>query len=113
MEPEEKLWQQVIFRALCDALGFTNLSRVSKERDAVVQEAREWFYKCDEDIELCARFAGLDGERVKKAGIMLIEARQSGDHSQIPAFWRDAFKRNRMPSFTAYADEIDKALKRG
>lgn len=113
MEPEQKLWQQVIFRTLCDALGFTNLPKASPERETVIKEARAWFYECDDDIDECARLAGLDGDRVKKSGIQLIEARQSGDHSQILPFWREAFRRNRMPSFTAYADEIDLALKRG
>lgn len=112
MEPEQKLWQQVIFRALCDALGFTNLPKASAEREEVISEARVWFYECHEDVELAARFAGLDPERVKKSGIDLIEARQSGDHSNVPAFWRDAFQKGRMPSFTAYAEQIDNALKR-
>lgn len=112
MEPEVNLWQQVIFRALCDALGFTNLPKSSPERSVAVAKAREWFYSDDEDLHRIAEWAGFDGGRVRAAGIRLIEARQSGDHSQVPEFWRQAFRKGRMPSFTAYSEEIDKALKR-
>lgn len=110
MDAHQRLWQQVLFRTLCDALGFTNTPKHTKEHTDAVAEARHWFYDCPDDIELVAQFSGLDPERVRKAGIQLIEAQQSGDHSRVPEFWRDAFRRNRMPSFTAYRDQIDKLI---
>jgi hypothetical protein len=112
MEPEQKLWQQVVFRALCDALGFTNLSRNSPDRPRIVDEARLWFFDLAGDLNEVCRLAGLDAEKVRRSGVDLIEAQQSGDHSRVPAFWREAFLRNRMPSFTAYSEQIDKALSR-
>lgn len=112
--PESDLFQQVLFRTLCDALGFTGESN-EKRHTAVVREAREWFYdaKNAEDLEEVCTYAGYDPRRVRTAAQNLIEARQSGDHSKIPDFWREAFKRGRMPSFSAYAEAIDKKINRG
>lgn len=110
---QRKLFKFVILRAICDALGFTNENKSTQTHRDAVDGAREWFYENSEDFQMICENAGFDNERVKKGVIHLIEARQSGDHSSIPDYWRKAFVSNRMPSFTAYAEEIDKQLKRG
>lgn len=113
MSPESKLFEAVLFRALCDALGFTGESD-KRLHAIIVQDAREWFYDrayADTLEDVCDN-AGYNFQRVRESACRLIEARQSGDHSHIPEFWRVAFRRNRMPSFSAFAEAIDKQLKR-
>jgi len=112
-DAEEKLYRAVILRAICDALGFTNVSKAKDEHSRAMKEAREWFYEANLDFRRICEWAGFEYTRVKEGSIKLIEARQSGDHSEIPEYWREAFRTNRMPSFTAYSDAIDKQLKRG
>lgn len=107
------MYEQVLLRMLCDALGFTGESD-KKVHGRLVQEAREWFYDGEnlEDVELVCTFAGFNHERVRQSAQRLIAARQSGDHSQVPEYWRVAFARNRMPSFSAFAGAIDSQLQR-
>lgn len=111
--PDEKLYRAVILRAICDALGFTNVSKKKDEHSRAVTEAREWFYDNGPDFRRMCEWADFEATRVRVGVIKLIEARQSGDHSDIPEYWREAFRTNRMPSFTAFAEAIDKQLKRG
>lgn len=110
--PESDLFEQVLFRALCDALGFTGESD-PKVKGRIMREAREWFYDRNqyEDFEEVCTLAGYPAPRVRRNCQKLIEAKQSGDHTDIPDFWRDTFKRGRMPSFSAYSEAIDKQLK--
>lgn len=112
--PESDLFQQVLFRTLCDALGFTGES-APKRHAKIVAEARSWFYDAAEydDLDEVCTYAGYDTRRVRTAAQSLIEAKQSGDHSRVPDFWRDAFVKGRMPSFSAYAKVIDSAINRG
>jgi hypothetical protein len=112
-DPDEKLFRAVILRAICDALGFTNVSKKKEEHKRAVQEAREWFYENGPDFRKICEWADFDHDKVRTGVVKLIEARQSGDHSEIPDYWREAFRTNRMPSFTAFAEAIDNQLKRG
>lgn len=108
-EPETQLFRRVVYRALYDALGFTSISHKSEHHDEAVSEAREWFLDsthADDFEEVCSA-AQLDARKVRQSSIKLIKARQSGDYSQIPSFWRDCFFRNRAPSFGALEKDID------
>lgn len=112
-DPDEKLFRAVILRAICDALGFTNVSKKKEEHVRAVREAREWFYDNGPDFRRICEWSDFDHVKVRAGVLKLIEARQSGDHSEIPDYWREAFRTNRMPSFTAFAEAIDNQLKRG
>jgi hypothetical protein len=98
---------------LCDALGFVGAGMKPKEREKTISEARLWFYdenKTEEFEETCES-AGYNPEQVRTAAHRLITAKQSGDHSRIPEYWRQAFRDGRMPSITAYnASAKDVAL---
>ena len=102
-----ELFRSVIYRALYDALGFTGLNKASEDHKEVVSEARVWFFDDLEDLEICCELANLDFRKVHTSSVKLIEARQSGDFSKIPDFWRDCFRRNRAPSFGALQKTID------
>ena len=105
---ESEIFKQVLIRALWDSLGFTGESKPSLHA-RLVREAREWFYNAEntESFEQVCLYAGYDARKVRRSAQNLIEARQSGDHTKIPDFWREAFRKGRMPSFSAYASEID------
>lgn len=108
-EPGTQLYRAVIYRALYDALGFTGVSRKSDEHLEAVEDARKWFYDTDTDkegLEFACNMAQLDYRLVKASSIKLIEAKQSGDYSKIPNFWRDCFARNRAPSFGALQKDV-------
>lgn len=113
MEPEVKLWRSVILRAICDAVGFTNENKSKDAHGEAVQDARRWFYDAGEDFQDICDYADFDHRRVRSGVTRLIQARQSGDHTHLPSFWRKAFEHNRMPSFTRFSEEIDALLKRG
>jgi len=107
-EPETQLFRSVVYRALYDALGFTSVSRNSDAHLEIVTEARNWFLNPDTtDFDFVCDMAQLDRRKIKQSSIKLIEARQSGNYSRIPAFWRDCFKRNRAPSFGALEKDLD------
>lgn len=121
---EAKLCEALLFRALCDALGFTGLPAFVKlknktvianeEHREAVLDAVEFFYQ-DEDYILeqyVCPILDLDYGRTKAFAIRLIEARNTGDHSQVPELWRRAFRTGRMPSFTAYRSDIEDLLRR-
>lgn len=89
---------------LCDALGFVGAGMKPKDKEAHVTSARLWFIdpKQRDEFESTCEDAGYNHEQVKAAAIKLIIAKQSGDHSNVPDYWRQAFKDGRMPSITAY-----------
>ena len=104
---ESRLYRSVIFRALYDALGFTGLPKNSDDHSEAVDEARLFFFDQTGDFALACEIAVLDTRAVRENAQRLITARQSGDYSSIPAFWRGCFKRNRAPSYGAIAKELD------
>lgn len=103
-EPENRLWQAKVFRMLCDALGFVGAGMKPKDRHKCITDARLWFYdrKHREEFEATCDAAGYNSEQVRAAAHKLITAKQSGDHSNLPEYWRQAFRDGRMPSITAY-----------
>lgn len=103
----------MVLRSLWDALGFTGLSRSKKEHHDTVSDAREWFHEGNDDFEEVCEMAGLDSRKIRSAALRLIAAKQSGDHSNVPDFWREAFRRGRMPSYTAFESEIETLLQSG
>lgn len=100
--PEQQLFIAVLFRAVCDSLGFTNEAKASPKHPKAVEEARQWFYDRCDDFELICEGAGFDPEFVSAGAIKLIVARQTGDHTGVPPYWREVFLNNRMPSFSSY-----------
>jgi hypothetical protein len=102
--PEAQLWKAKVFRMLCDALGFVGAGMKAKDKHKCVTEARLWFYdkKYKEEFEATCEAAAYEPEQVRAAARKLIMAKQSGDHSNVPDYWRKAFKDGRMPSLTAY-----------
>lgn len=103
-EPENRLWQAKVFRMLCDALGFVGAGMKPKDRAKCISDARLWFYdkKFAEEFDATCESAGYNPEQVRAAARRLITAKQSGDHSNVPEYWRQAFRDGRMPSITAY-----------
>lgn len=89
---------------LCDALGFVGAGMKPKDRAKCITDARLWFYdkKFKEEFEGTCESAGYNPEQVRAAARKLITAKQSGDHSNVPDYWRQAFRDGRMPSITAY-----------
>jgi len=104
---ESQLFRSVVFRALYDALGFTGLPKNLDDHREAVDEARLFFFDATEDFDFVCEVASLDARAVRENAQMLIAARQSGDYSNIPSFWRGCFKRNRAPSYGAIAKELD------
>lgn len=104
---ESRLYRSVVFRALYDALGFTGLPKTSDEHAEAVDEARLFFFDQTGDFDLACEIAALDARAVRINAQRLITAKQSGDYSNIPDFWRGCFKRNRAPSYGAIAKELD------
>lgn len=104
---ESRLFRSVIFRALYDALGFTGLPKNSDDHAEAVDEARLFFFDTTGEFEIACEIAALDVRAVRESAQKLITARQSGDYSNIPPFWRGCFKRNRAPSYGAIAKELD------
>lgn len=89
---------------LCDALGFVGAGMKPKDRQKCINDARLWFYdrKFRDEFEGTCESAGYNPEQVRAAAQKLITAKQSGDHSKVPEYWRQAFREGRMPSITAY-----------
>lgn len=108
-----QLWKAKVFRMLCDALGFVGAGMKPKDKQKCVAEARHWFYdeRYEDEFEETCISAGYNPEQVKTAAIKLITAKQTGDHSRIPEYWRQAFRDGRMPSFTAYTEALAKHKK--
>jgi len=104
---EAKLFRSVVFRALYDALGFTGLPKGSEDHAEAIDEARKFFFSQNDDLALTCEIAALDTRAVRISAQRLINARQSGDFSQIPKFWRGCFSRNRAPSYGAISKELD------
>lgn len=100
------VFRQVIVRALCDALGFTNLPHDKEEHRRTVNKARQWFIEGGEDLELLCDLAEIDHYKVRSVCMALIHARSTGDHTQVPKFWRHVFRGRRVPNLT----NIDRAL---
>lgn len=100
--------KQVIIRALCDALGYTNLPNERNEHAAVVREAQNWFLRSSEaeDFQLICDLADVDATRMRAIARNLIQAKFSGDYTRVPEFWAIVFRSNRMPSLT----NIERAL---
>lgn len=96
----EPVFQQVIVRALCDALGFTNLPHDKSEHLRTVQTARTWFLENGEDFQLMCDLASLDPYKVRSVVLSLIHARSTGDHTGAPKFWRHVFKGRRAPNLS-------------
>jgi hypothetical protein len=92
--------QQVIYRALCDALGFTNLPHDKEEHRRCVNEARAWFIEAQDEYRDICDIAGMDAVIVRQTATQLIYARSSGDHTKVPPFWREVFQRKRIPNLT-------------
>lgn len=99
-----RLWKAKVFRMLCDALGFVGAGMKPEAKAACVTNARLWFYdmKFRDEFEATCESAGYNPDQVREAAHKLITAKQSGDHSKVHPYWRQAFKDGRMPSLTAY-----------
>lgn len=100
------VFQQVIVRALCDALGFTNLPHDKPEHRKTVNTARAWFIEDSEDFNLMCILASMEPTHIRKISMALIHAQSSGDHTEIPAFWKHVFRGRRVPNLT----NIERAL---
>ena len=61
--PEEHLFQEIVARAVLDALGHTGLNDAAQHNQAV-REARVWF-KFGENTQLYCDMAGLDLEVIR------------------------------------------------
>jgi hypothetical protein len=109
--PEAQLWKAKCFRMLCDALGFVGAGMKAKDKQKCVSEARLWFYdkKYKSEFEATCEAASYEPEQVRAAARKLITAKQSGDHSNVPDYWRKAFRDGRMPSLTAYNAALAKS----
>lgn len=94
------VFQQVIVRALCDALGFTNLPHTKEEHRSTVNQARAWFIENTDDFQLICDLADVGSDSVRETALMLIHARSSGDHSRVPLFWKHVFRGKRGPNLT-------------
>lgn len=102
----EPVFQQVIIRALCDALGFTNLPHDKEKHSKTVNQARTWFIENGEDFQLMCDLASMDAFKVRTVSLALIHARSTGDHTGVPKFWRHVFRGRRMLNPT----NIDRAV---
>lgn len=102
----ETLFKQVIFQALNDALGYTNES-YGASHIKIVRTAQVWWTEDNQGFRDVCEMASVDSRVIKPLGIALIQAKISGDHSRIPAFWRQVFKNGRAPSLLV----IEKAMK--
>lgn len=106
LEDFKPVFRQVVIRALCDALGFTNLDPTKSNHSRAIKEAQRWFHDGGSDFSYVCDLASVDTERVRRVAIELIQAKATGDHSRVPEFWRIVFAQNRMPNLTG----IEKAL---
>lgn len=106
--------RHVIIRAICDALGYTNIPPTKKAHGEAVREAQAWFLEDDEDgqFEAICDIAGVDAAIVRRSAKLLIQAKFSGDYSRVPEFWRHVFAEDRMPSLTNIERALD-ALSKG
>lgn len=100
------IFQSVIIRAICDALGYTNLNPAKSAHTEAVKEARAWFIEDNDGILDVCDLAGVDPDKIRDIAKKLIHAKATGDHSRVPEFWRFVFAQNRMPNLT----NIEKAL---
>lgn len=100
--------RQVVIRAICDALGFTNIPASKKAHAEAVREAQAWFIEEDEDgqFEAICMIAGLDPERIRASAKTLIHAKFTGDFTRVPQFWKHVFAEGKMPNLT----NIERAL---
>lgn len=94
------VFRQVIVRALCDALGFTNLPHERGEHKRTVNIARAWFIEGKEDFLTLCELAELDHVHIRRVTMNLIHAKSTGDYTHIPEFWRHVFKGRRVPNLT-------------
>ena len=94
------VFQQVVYRALCDALGFTNLPHEKDEHKRTVNEARAWFIENSSEFREMCELAGMDHYSIRQTATQLIYARSTGDHTKIPPFWKEVFQRRRIPNLT-------------
>lgn len=105
------VFREVIVRALCDALGFTNLPPHRDEHKKAVNIARAWFIEADEDFYLICDLAELEPDMVRNTSMALIHARSTGDHGQVPMFWKHVFKGRRVPNLTNIERAVAKVEK--
>ena len=61
--PEQQLFQEIVARAVLDALGHTGLNDAAQHNQAV-REARVWF-KFGTNVELYCDMAGLDLDAIR------------------------------------------------
>ncbi len=104
--------RQVVIRAICDALGFTNLPPTKKAHAEAVKEAQAWFTEDDQsgNFEAVCEIAGVDSAKVRASAIKLIQARWSGDYTRVPEFWREVLSAGRMPNLTNIERALDAAV---
>lgn len=106
LEDYKPVFRQVVIRALCDSLGFTNLDQTKSDHSRAIKQAQRWFQDGGDDFTHVCDLAEVEAERVRRVAIELIQAKATGDHSRVPEFWRIVFAQNRMPNLTG----IEKAL---
>lgn len=106
LDDYKTVFRQVVIRALCDALGFTNLDQTKSDHSRAIKHAQRWFQDGAEDFRYVCDLADIEADRVRRVAIDLIQAKATGDHSRVPEFWRIVFAQNRMPNLTS----IEKAL---
>lgn len=105
--------RQVVIRAICDALGFTNIPASKKAHAEAVREAQAWFIEEDEDgqFEAICMIAGIDHQKIRSSAKKLIQAKFTGDFTRVPEFWKHVFAEGKMPNLTNIERALD-AVKR-
>lgn len=115
VEDWRPVMRQVIVRAICDALGYTNLPPNKKSHAEAVREAQAWFLEPDDDekFETICDIADVDAAKVRRVAKNLIQAKRTGDFTRVPDFWRLVFAENRMPNLTSIERALDHLKKTG
>lgn len=106
LEEWRPVFQQVVYRAFCDAIGFTNLPHDKEEHKRTVNQARAWFIENSVEYQTMCELSSMDSESTRETAMRLIYARSSGDHSKIEPFWREVFQRRRIPNLTNIATAL-------
>lgn len=100
LEEWRPVFRQVIYRALCDALGYTNLPQAHVEHKRAVNSARSWFIEDRKWFQSICGIAGMDSRLVRETAMNLIHAKSSGDYTRVPSYWREVFQSQRIPNLS-------------
>lgn len=113
VEEWRPVMKQAVIRAICDALGFTNLPPDRKAHKDAVREAQAWFLSDDEaeNFDLICSIAGVDATKIKSVARLLINAKFTGEYSRLPEFWQIVLRENRHPNLTNIERALDRMKK--